>query len=55
VNGTDLTALDEQARTRFRRRHIGVVFQFFNLIPLLTVERSDDRRRLDRRAAAAGG
>ena len=38
VNGTDLTALDEQARTRFRRRHIGVVFQFFNLIPLLTVE-----------------
>jgi putative ABC transport system ATP-binding protein len=38
VNGTDLTALDEQARTQFRRRHIGFVFQFFNLIPLLTVE-----------------
>jgi putative ABC transport system ATP-binding protein len=38
VNGIDLTALDEQARTRFRRRHIGFVFQFFNLIPLLTVE-----------------
>jgi putative ABC transport system ATP-binding protein len=38
VNGTDITALDEQARTRFRRRHIGFVFQFFNLIPLLTVE-----------------
>jgi len=38
VNGTDLTALDEQARTRFRRAHIGFVFQFFNLIPLLTVE-----------------
>jgi putative ABC transport system ATP-binding protein len=38
VNGTDLTALDEQARTRFRRQHIGFVFQFFNLIPLLTVE-----------------
>jgi putative ABC transport system ATP-binding protein len=38
VNGTDLTALDEQARTHFRRRHIGFVFQFFNLIPLLTVE-----------------
>jgi putative ABC transport system ATP-binding protein len=38
VNGTDLTALDEGARTRFRRRHIGFVFQFFNLIPLLTVE-----------------
>jgi putative ABC transport system ATP-binding protein len=38
VNGIELTGLDEQARTRFRREHIGVVFQFFNLIPLLTVE-----------------
>jgi putative ABC transport system ATP-binding protein len=32
-----LTALDEQARTLFRRRHMGIVFQFFNLIPTLTV------------------
>ena len=38
VDGTDLTMLDEDARTRFRRRRIGFVFQFFNLIPLLTVE-----------------
>jgi ABC-type sugar transport system ATPase subunit len=38
LDGTDLTALDEQARTRFRRRHIGFVFQFFNLIPVLTVQ-----------------
>jgi len=38
VDGTDLTALDEDARTRFRRRRIGFVFQFFNLIPLLTIE-----------------
>ena len=38
VDGTDLTSLDEDARTRFRRRHIGFVFQFFNLIPVLTVE-----------------
>jgi putative ABC transport system ATP-binding protein len=38
VDGTDIGALDEQARTRFRRRHIGFVFQFFNLIPVLTVE-----------------
>jgi putative ABC transport system ATP-binding protein len=38
VDGTDLTGLTEDARTRFRRRHIGFVFQFFNLIPLLTVE-----------------
>lgn len=33
-----LTALSEAERTRFRRRHIGFVFQFFNLIPTLTVE-----------------
>lgn len=32
-----LTALSETERTRFRRRHIGFVFQFFNLIPTLTV------------------
>jgi putative ABC transport system ATP-binding protein len=38
VDGTDLTALDEDARTRFRRRRIGFVFQFFNLIPVLTIE-----------------
>ncbi|HET8531884.1 MAG TPA: ABC transporter ATP-binding protein [Methylomirabilota bacterium] len=38
VDGTDLTALDEDARTRFRRRRIGFVFQVFNLVPLLTVE-----------------
>jgi putative ABC transport system ATP-binding protein len=38
VDGTDLTALDENTRTLFRRRRIGFVFQFFNLIPLLTVE-----------------
>src|SRR4029453_7254885 len=36
VAGTDLTALDEDARTRFRRRRIGFVFPFFNLIPGLT-------------------
>ena len=32
-----LTALGEQERTLFRRRQIGIVFQFFNLIPTLTV------------------
>jgi putative ABC transport system ATP-binding protein len=37
VNGTSLTALTENQRTLFRRRHIGFVFQFFNLIPTLSV------------------
>jgi putative ABC transport system ATP-binding protein len=32
-----LTALSEHDRTLFRRRNIGIVFQFFNLIPTLTV------------------
>ena len=38
VDGTSLTALDERRRTLFRRQHIGFVFQFFNLLPTLTVE-----------------
>lgn len=37
VHGTEITALDEYSRTIFRRDHIGIVFQFFNLIPTLTV------------------
>ena len=36
IAGTDITGLDERARTLFRRHHIGFVFQFFNLIPTLT-------------------
>ena len=38
VAGLDLARLNETARTRFRRRSVGFVFQFFNLIPTLTVE-----------------
>ena len=37
VAGQDLTALSERDRTLFRRARIGFVFQFFNLIPTLTV------------------
>ncbi|HWK53317.1 MAG TPA: ABC transporter ATP-binding protein [Hyphomicrobiales bacterium] len=38
VAGTRLTALDETARTHFRRRHIGFIYQFFNLVPSLTAQ-----------------
>ena len=38
VAGTSLTGLTERERTLFRRRHVGFVFQFFNLLPTLTVE-----------------
>jgi len=37
LEGRELTALDERQRTLFRRQHIGFIFQFFNLIPTLTV------------------
>jgi putative ABC transport system ATP-binding protein len=37
LDGRDLTALDERQRTLYRRHHVGFVFQFFNLIPTLTV------------------
>ncbi len=37
INGQELTALSERRRTLFRRDKIGFVFQFFNLIPTLTV------------------
>ncbi|MCP9932374.1 ABC transporter ATP-binding protein [Cyanobium sp. Candia 9D4] len=37
IGGVDLTALGERHRTLFRRDHIGFIFQFFNLIPTLSV------------------
>ena len=57
---TTITALSEQARTLFRRRHIGIIFQFFNLIPTLTVlenvtlplELNGERGDVRQRAAA---
>jgi putative ABC transport system ATP-binding protein len=37
LQGQNLSALNERERTLFRRRYIGFIFQFFNLIPTLTV------------------
>lgn len=36
IGGTDLSEMNERDRTLFRRKHIGFVFQSFNLIPTLT-------------------
>src|SRR5919107_3339436 len=38
IDGTDVTALDDDALTKLRRSHIGFIFQFFNLLPMLTAE-----------------
>ncbi len=37
VGGVDLAGAPEPDSTLFRRRHVGIVFQFFNLVPTLTV------------------
>jgi putative ABC transport system ATP-binding protein len=36
VAGVDVTGLDDTALTKLRRDHIGFIFQFFNLLPMLT-------------------
>ncbi len=38
IAGTEITSLDDARMTRLRREHIGFVFQFFNLLPMLSAE-----------------
>jgi putative ABC transport system ATP-binding protein len=38
IDGVPISALGDSEITRLRRRHIGFVFQFFNLLPMLTAE-----------------
>ena len=38
IDGTDITKLSEKERTLVRRSKVGFIFQFFNLIPTLTVK-----------------
>lgn len=58
VDGKDISKLDADKLAIFRRRQIGIVYQFYNLIPILTVEenitlpwnldgRKPDKERLD--------
>jgi putative ABC transport system ATP-binding protein len=46
VGGRDLAILTEPQRTLYRRREVGVVFQFFNLLPHLTVTENVELPRL---------
>ena len=53
IDGTDIYALNEANLAVFRRRQIGLIYQFFNLIPVLNVEENItlplllDGRRVD--------
>ena len=38
IAGTEITSLDDTRLTMLRREHIGFVFQFFNLLPMLNAE-----------------
>lgn len=36
VEGTDIASLNESALSKWRARHVGFIFQFYNLLPVLT-------------------
>jgi putative ABC transport system ATP-binding protein len=38
IDGTEITTLDDTDLTKLRREHIGFIFQFFNLLPMLSAE-----------------
>jgi putative ABC transport system ATP-binding protein len=38
IEGTTITELNDTELTKLRREHIGFIFQFFNLLPMLTAE-----------------
>src|SRR3954466_5881967 len=38
IEGQDITTMDDGELTLLRRKHIGFIFQFFNLLPVLTAE-----------------
>lgn len=65
IGGTDIGKLDETALAIFRRRQIGLIYQFYNLIPILTVEenltlpllldgRKPDRKHIENLVAVLG-
>lgn len=65
IDGRELYAMNESARAIFRRRNIGMVFQFYNLVPTLTAaenimlpylldKREPEKSRLDEILALTG-
>ncbi len=60
IGKSEITALSDEEQTRFRAEHIGLVFQFFNLFPALTVQenvevglalKTKDQRLLEERSS----
>jgi putative ABC transport system ATP-binding protein len=65
IDGRDITQMDDKDLTLLRRKHIGFVFQFFNLLPMLSAEENvvlplsiagvkPDSERLERVLAEVG-
>lgn len=65
INGQDVYALNESNLAIFRRRHLGLIYQFYNLLPVLNVEenislpllldsRKVDQAKLDEMVATLG-
>ena len=44
IAGTEITELNDTQLTRLRREHVGFIFQFFNLLPMLTARRTSSSR-----------
>lgn len=65
IDGREITEMDEDALAIFRRRNVGMIYQFYNLIPTLTAEeniilpwmldgRKENRKKLDEIMKALG-
>ncbi len=54
INGKDVTKLDQEGLAIFRRREVGIIYQFFNLVPVLTAKENIelplmlDEKKVDR-------
>lgn len=53
IDGEEMTALTEKRKAAFRRQKIGIIYQFYNLIPILNIEKNItlplalDRKKVD--------